>query len=218
MNILSLFNKSNNEVALREDVDQILARMKALKIEDDEQLQETGEFVQRIKGKQKEVKDLFEKERLERYDKLQETYAKINALIDPLKKAETIVKEKLGEYRKEQKRKAAEEEQKRLAELKKEAEDRLLEEAEANGDESILDDELMIPKPNLEIKVPKIKGVSFTEVWLFKIVDVDKIPRRYMMPDEKKIQGIVDALKAKTAIEGIEVYSEERVGAKAKSA
>ena len=210
MNVLSLFGKSKNEVALRQDVDQILDRMDALKIENDDQCQETGGFGQRIKGKQKEVKDFFENERSERYDRLQETYDKINKLVDPLKKAEKIVKDKLGVYHKEQKRKAAEEEQKRLAELKKEAEDRLLDEAEVNGDESILDDELMIPKPDLEIEIPKIKGVSFTEKWHFRIVG--ELPREYLMPDTQKLQGVVDALKANTKIEGLEVYSEERAG------
>jgi len=216
MNVLSLFGKSKNEVALRSDVAEILERMKALKIGNDEQAQETGEFVQRIKGKQNEVKDLFEEERSERYDKLQDTYDKINTLVKPLKKAEEVVKEKLGEWRKEQKRKAIEEEQKKLADLRKEAEDRLLDDAEANGDESILDEELMILKPDLEIKIPAIKGVSFTEKWHFRIVG--ELPREYMMPDIKKIQGVVDALKANTKIEGIEVYSDEQVGAKAKSA
>ncbi len=218
MNMLSLFNKSKNEVALRSDVDQILERMKALKIENDEQFEETGEFVQRIKGKQKEVKDLFETERKARYDKLQETYGKINALVDPLIKAEGIVKEKLVEWHRELKRKAAEEEQKRLAELKIQAEDRLLEEAEVNGDESILDEELMIPKSEFKTKIPTIRGVSFTEKWHFQIVDAMKIPREYLMIDERKIQDVVDALKANTKIDGIEVYSGERVGAKAKLA
>ncbi len=214
MNVLSLFGKSKNEVALRQDVDQILAKMEQLAITNDDQFQETAEFLQGIKGKQKEVKDNFEPRRAKAEAEKQKVLAEINSYKRPLEKAEIIVKKKLGEYRVEQEQKRREEEQKRLAELKTQEEDRLLEEAEANGDESILDDEIMLAKPTLETEIPKMAGISFTEVWHFEIVDVKQIPRDYMIPDERKIQGVVKALKDKTNIPGVRVYSDQQVGAR----
>jgi len=138
----------------------------------------------------------------------------INTYTDPLGKAEKIVKKKVGDYRTEQERKRREEEQKKLAELRAQAEDRLLDDAEANGDESILDEELMIAKPELETKTPAMKGISFTTVWHFQITDVNQIPRDYMMPDERKIGDVVKALKDKANIPGIRVFSEQQVGAR----
>ena len=212
--MIALFGQSKNEVALRQDVDQILAKMEQLAITNDNEFQETAEFLQGIKGKQKEVKDNFESRRAKAEAEKQKVLAEINSYKRPLEKAEIIVKKKLGEYRVEQEQKRREEEQKRLAELKTQEEDRLLEEAEANGDESILDDEIMLAKPTLETEIPKMAGISFTEVWHFEIVDVKQIPGDYMMPDERKIQGVVKALKDKTSIHGIRVYSDQQVGAR----
>lgn len=214
MNVLSLFNKSKNEVALRKDVDEILARMEALTIENAEQFKETAEFTQRIRGKQKEVIELFEPERKKTDEAHKAVTKQINSFLDPLKEAEKIVKKKLGDYRTVQERKRREEEQRKLAELKARAEDQLLEEAEANGDESILDEEIMVAKPDLETEIPAMKGISFTTVWHFQIVDVNQIPRDYMMPDEKKIGEVVRALKDKADIPGIRVFSEQQVGAR----
>jgi len=212
--MLTLFGKSKNEVALRQDVDQILAKMEQLAITNDNEFQETAEFLQGIKGKQKEVKDNFEPRRAKAEAEKQKVLAEINSYKRPLEKAEIIVKKKLGEYRVEQEQKRREEEQKQLAELKAQEEERLLNEAEANGDESILDDEIMVAKPTLETEIPKMAGISFTEVWHFEIVDVKQIPGDYMMPDERKIQGVVKALKDKTSIPGIRVYSDQQVGAR----
>ena len=212
--MIALFGQSKNEVALRQDVDQILAKMEQLAITNDEEFQETAEFLQGIKGKQKEVKDNFEPRRAKAEAEKQKVLAEINSYKRPLEKAEIIVKKKLGEYRVEQEQKRREEEQKRLAELKTQEEDRLLEEAEANGDESILDDEIMLAKPTLETEIPKMAGISFTEVWHFEIVDVNQIPRDYMIPDVRKIQGVVNALKDKTSISGIRVHPDQQVGAR----
>ena len=214
MSMLSLFNKSKNEVALRHDVDEILARMEALEIKDDKQFQETCQFLQGIKRKDKEVKEYFEPKRARFYGKYQEVLEEIRTFTGPLGKAEKIVKEKVGDYRTAQERKRREEEQRRLAELREQAEDQLLDDAEANGDESILNEELMIPKPELETEVPAMKGISFTEVWHFQVVDVDQLPRKYMIPDQKAIREVVRALKDKTDIPGIRVFSEQQVGAR----
>jgi len=214
MNVLTLFGKSKNEVALRQDVDEILSRMEALTIENAEQFTETAEFLKGIKGKTQEVKNYFEDERAKKYSEYKAVTTKISTYTDPLGKAEKIVKRKLGDYRTEQERKRREEEQRKLAELKAQAEDQLLDDAEANGDESILDEELMIAKPELETEVPAMKGISFTTVWHFQIVDAKQIPRDYMMPDEKKIGDVVKALKDKANIPGIRVFSEQQVGAR----
>jgi len=211
---MALFGQSKNEVALRQDVDSILAHMTQLVITNTEEFTQTGEFLQGIKGKQKEVKDYFEPRRAAAEAAKQKVMADINSFKHPLEKAERIVKEKLGDYRAEQDRKRREEEQKRLAELKAQEEERLLNEAEDTGDDSFLDDEIMIPQPQLETEIPAMRGVSFTTVWRFQITDVNQIPRSYMIPDDKKLANVVKALKDQANIPGIRVYSEQQVGAR----
>ena len=210
-----LFGKSKNELTLRKDVDHILAEMEQLDITTNEQFEKTGAFVQGIKGKQKEVKGHYEERRARTYDAYKAVTTEISSYIDSLVKAERIVKKKLGDYRAEMERKHREKEQRLLAEARKKEEERLLAEAEETGDDSILDDELIIPQPVVETEVPVMKGVSFTTVWKFEITDPRLLPYDYVMPDERKIRDVVKALKDKTNIPGVRVFPEQQVGARA---
>lgn len=58
---------------------------------------------------------------------------------------------------------------------------------------------------------PKITGQSVREVWQFQIVDVTKIPREYLMPDEKKLGQFARMMKADASLAGVRFYSETRV-------
>jgi len=68
--------------------------------------------------------------------------------------------------------------------------------------------------PTVESKVEEVEGVSTRKIWKFKIVDVNKIPREYLIPDEKYIGQIVRASKGKKLIEGIEIYSEDVISSR----
>ena len=213
--MLNIFSKSKNELTLRKDVDTILAEMEGLDITTNEQFEETGAFVQGIKSKQKEVKGHYEDKRVQTYEKYKAVTTEISSYIDPLVKAERIVKKKLGDYRTAMEKKRRDEEQRLLFEAQAMEEQRLLEDAEATGDDSILDEPLIVAPPVLETEVPKMKGISFTTVWRFDVVNVDDLPRKYMIIDVKKIQGVVNALKDASSIPGIRVFSEQQVGARA---
>ena len=87
--------------------------------------------------------------------------------------------------------------------------------AEAAGDKeeaaAIISAPTYVPAVILEKTVPKMAGGPvYRTITKFRIVDVNLIPRVYMVPDEVKIGGVVRALKRATDIPGIEVY-EERV-------
>lgn len=54
--------------------------------------------------------------------------------------------------------------------------------------------------------VPKTEGVSTTTRWKFRITDEELIPREYLVVDEKAIGKVVEALKGKVNIPGIQAY------------
>jgi len=54
---------------------------------------------------------------------------------------------------------------------------------------------------------PKVDGVSFREVWDFEVVAASQIPPEYLVPDLVAIRKVVQALKGKTAIAGIRVFT-----------
>lgn len=51
-------------------------------------------------------------------------------------------------------------------------------------------------------------GISKRSIWHFRVTDAGAIPDEYWTLDEKRIGGVVRALKADTKIPGIEVYEE----------
>jgi len=54
----------------------------------------------------------------------------------------------------------------------------------------------------------KMRGVGESEIWKFEITDAAAIPREFLMPDEKKITGVVKAMRGETKIPGIRIYPE----------
>lgn len=54
--------------------------------------------------------------------------------------------------------------------------------------------------------VAKVEGVSVRMVPDFRIVDASKIPSKFMLPNEKAIRAVVNALGEQAAIPGVEVF------------
>ena len=139
--------------------------------------------------------------------------ASYNSIVDPLLKAEKLVKAKMGNYLfKEEEKRAAEERringEKRLAQAI---------EAESRGDvgvaESIINGETFIP-PVIIAQDEKPQGVSSRKIIKWRIKDESQIPREFMMPDEAGIGKVVRALGGEAAmklIPGIEIYYETSV-------
>lgn len=67
--------------------------------------------------------------------------------------------------------------------------------------------------PVVASKVEKISGLQTRVNWKFRIVDASKIPREYMIPNEKSIGEIGRATKGVVKIDGVEFYSEETMAA-----
>lgn len=55
----------------------------------------------------------------------------------------------------------------------------------------------------------KIDGIHYRTDWLFEIVDIAKIPRIYMIPNESAIGKIVRINKEKAEIPGVRIYSKK---------
>lgn len=197
---------------LQKHVDQVIAEMTGLVIRNDKENAFAAEFLKKVKETQKTVTEHFEPKKREAYEPYKAILDEIKRFTDALGKAEKAVKQKMSAYRAEQerKRREAEAEARRIAEerARKEAEERLLAEAEATGDESVLDEPIEVETytPPPEKEPEKIDGISYVSHWTFEITDVNAIPREYMMPDEKKIRGVVKAMKSYTRIPGVRVY------------
>lgn len=48
--------------------------------------------------------------------------------------------------------------------------------------------------PPVEVNVPKVEGLKTRTNWKFEVLDVDKLDKKFLMPNEKLIQSMVDKL------------------------
>jgi hypothetical protein len=206
---------------------QALANIENFVIREEADLKEAAEWLRKNKETQKIVKDFFEPEREATYKAYKNVTDKIKRFNDILSRSERIIKRKMADYRMEQERIRREAERK--AEIAAEEERRKAEEARmrlrekgANGESEELESELTDITlteniaANMAERAPeeKLDGVVFIENWVFKVEDITKVPIEYLMLDEKKVRGIVKAMKGDTNIPGIHVYAEKTVRAR----
>lgn len=92
--------------------------------------------------------------------------------------------------------------------FQKEAEQRQAEAtAAAARAEAKEDKAASVTAPVIVVEAQKAAGIKSRTDWKFEIVDATKIPREYMMPDEKKIGAVVKATRGSIAIAGVRAYS-----------
>jgi colicin import membrane protein len=194
---------------------------------------DAGESLKVIKSKYKEVDDLRKSLTKPLDDSKKRIMELFGKPLDFLEKAEQAVKSAMLKWQQEQERirKAEEErlqaEQRRqAAELErqaKEAEERAAklktsearEKAEAKAAELKSQAAVVASvNPVVESAFVAVKGVATRTVWKFKIVDVNKIPREFMIPDEKLIGKMAEVTKGTKKIDGVEFYSEEIIAAR----
>lgn len=165
------------------------------------------------------------------YRAYQEWPKLIKELKDPYEKARNHLNSQITPYIQEIERKRQEEiDRQRQIAIKEEMERRKAEEArrmeeaaklEALGAkeeaEQIMSEVLQenqtpvitVPPPPTIPKV-EMKGMAMVTYWHFRIKNEALIPRNLMMPNEKAIGKLVDALHDKANIPGVEVYSETK--------
>ena len=62
---------------------------------------------------------------------------------------------------------------------------------------------------SLPSSVRKAEGESKAKVWKFRIIDVSKIPREFMIPNEVMLGALARNAKELAKVDGIEFYSED---------
>jgi len=120
----------------------------------------------------------------------------------PLLEAEQITRKALTAYKVEQKRKADE-----TAKLNQDAIDLARRQAEANNGEFTVE-----IKPIPVLFAPKLtrtdQGTSgLVDNWKYRIVDLEKLPREYMIPDDAMLKSIAKSSHDKKQVAGVEFYN-----------
>jgi len=197
---------------LEKDTALVTVEAEVIVIENDEQNLYASEFLKKIKGVMKRIGETFDPIVTKAHSAHKEAIAQKNKHTAPLKKAEVILKTKIGYYMQEQERLRAEEQRRLEKEAREAAEALALAEAstaetEEEQEEIIqtaIDDTPVVFVP----EKPKIAGISIRKTWDYKIIDVSKINSKFMIPDAKKIKKMVDATgkDAEAIVGGIKLF------------
>lgn len=200
----------------------IVRRAEALTIDSAHEYTDAAEFLKDIRRGVKEIDAAFATLIQDAHTLHGNLCAKRDHYRAPLLHAERGIKDRMGAFSTEQDRIRREAEQAERARLKREADDRRLADAQAlqdagddAGAEALMEaPPIVAPPVVLPAAVPKAKGISVRKVWKYRIIDFKLVPHEYLTIDEKKIGGVVRALKENAKIAGVLVYSEDSTSVK----
>lgn len=212
----------------------LLADAESLEITTAEQYNAAAQLLPSVKG----LSERLNSERFSQTRPLDREKAAIMDLYRPLAetlmKAEGIVKRGLKAFADEQKRLQQEAQRKANEEARKER-DRLeglalkarqeanaseLERVAARAEvraEKYEDKAAAVVAPVVPVDLPKVAGIGTREQWKFEITDAALIPREYLIPDEKAIRQVVNALKERAAIAGVRTWREDGITSRSAS-
>lgn len=215
---------SENDAPLLEAVTLQLQRSEALSITTAEDYEQAGDVLKGLAGIVKRIGEFFDddiaaanKIHKSLTGKKRQALEKVQARIDTLKRF-------MGDYVQAQERLRLAAEREAQAAARKAEEDRVAREAaalEAAGDKQlaadVIEQHIATPAPVVHVAstTPKVSGVSTVEAWNFEIVNAALLPREHMIPNEKSIRGIVNALKGAARIPGVRIFRQDQVRVRA---
>jgi hypothetical protein len=200
---------------------------KALKVIDSPSYVAAGELWKTIKGIRAKVAETFDSNIKKAHELHKGLVAEKKRHDAPLDEAERMVKQAMSRYDQEQERNRREEQARLEAIARKQEQERRLQEAIVAEEElraqgatkeeaaqeaaAIIDEPVSVAPVVLPKATPKLAGGPvYRTIWKFRIINVNLIPRQYMVPDEKAIGGVIRSSQGKISIPGVTAY-EERV-------
>lgn len=114
---------------------------------------------------------------------------------EPLEKASALLRKKIGDFQQQREQRALIEHRAAQAEAEKVA-------RETDTPVAAVVPTAIAQKPD---------GVSMRTIWKYEVIDATKLPREYMIPNEKMLGEIVRAMGGETKISGVKVWSEKSV-------
>lgn len=210
----------------------------SIAVNSQEDLQRAAAFLMQIKQTKDKVEHSFNPIIEQAHKAHKEAITRRNEYLIPLENAEKITKQKISIYVTEQERIKEQEKQRQLAEMRRQEEERrkkIEEEAllkaqqfEALNKPKQVEHVLQQAQNKIEeekqqaqiqqnvvqqfspTKVETPTNIATRKVYKYRIIDVTKISRDFLVPDEGGIRKVVFALKkgAEKIVGGIEVYEE----------
>lgn len=192
--------KDREIVQIQREAGDLVQRAQNYQVVSDETYEEAGGIVSWIAQGKKRIearRKFFTQPLNDQVKKINELFKELSM---PFVKSDAIVRNKMLDYRQGQEKKRRDEEEK----MKKEAE-------KIAKKEGISKEEVIASMEKKET-VSTTDKTTVRKDWTFEIIDVNKIPRKFLMPDEVNIRKAVRNGVRKIA--GINIYEKEIVSIK----
>lgn len=226
-----VLDTSKEENALGTQATALERQVDAMVVSNDVGYAAAAELLKRVKKAQTAVKNYWEPLRKSAKAAYDAVVEKKKNMLDPIEKAEKVLKSKMGEYAMELERRQREEALRQQAEAKAEAERLLNEavEAETNGDDAGVESALTVVEVYEDVAAmsstvkatkPKASGISLQKTWKITGVDPEKVPISFngteIRPvDTAAVLRLIKASKGQISIPGIEFAEDYSVSATA---
>jgi hypothetical protein len=176
---------------------EIVTTGKELVIDNQENYNLAAQVLKTIKLQEKAIKELLDPKVDEANKAHKEATAERNKYLNPLKEIETKLKNHMSQF-------IALEERKRQEEQRRQYEERQAQEALLLSAGAKEEAKELVEVP-IEVAKVETAGISYRDNWKYTIVDPSQLPEEYTMrvPDEKKIEAVVKALKDEAKIPGV---------------
>lgn len=214
-------------IKFEEQKKSIVEQVRSLVVKDQESYQKGASLKVIISAFKKMLEIYFNPKVSLIKEKYDEEKAQRDKYLKPAKELDDEVKDKLKIYERQKEKEAAEAKRKADKERqdkidaetvrrKVEAEQKVKDEAEVMGVDvaEVKVDEIEEVQPeDVEVAQPiatidKVKGLGIRKVWKAKILNIEKVPRTYMIPDMVRLNDLARKNKSKMSIPGVEFYED----------
>ncbi len=181
------------ETELQTQSSNLLDAVQFVTINNDEELEEANGILRKIATLRRAAKAHFEGLKKPFNDAMANLRKKEKEFLEPMLNGEAVIKNLIVQYN-----------------TKRDAE---IQEAQKELDQisSEMSDSGLSVLPSVKLENPDLQGTHFRKRYDFEIVDVNLIPREYLVVDTAAIGKVVRALKDKTNIPGIKVVIKQDI-------
>lgn len=207
---------------LEQEVNPVIIAAQAIQVIDAVTFGQAMELGKACSARIKLVEEKLGPAKRKTYEAYQEVMRLMKSFIDPLKVAKKTISSRAYLWQKvEEERKRFEAEEARRKAEAEAAEKRRIEEENrlvlaerlekegmAEQAEEVLEAPVVVEVAEVAAPAPKVKveGASTRENWQGEVINIDLIPREYMMPDLVKLNRTTKTLKGETRIPGWKVW------------
>jgi len=218
-NELAVIESTEVEV-MRNDGTSLIESAKAVAraIVDGPTLQRAADMMLEAKRRVKAIKDRFKDSKSAAKKAHMEICELESSLIEPYERLEVeIIKPAMAAFDMAQEQKRRAEEERMMAEAKKKAEDERLsaaaelEKAGERDSAQMLMDAPVEVAPVVQPRMDAPAGISYRDVWKYRIVNPSLVPDEFWVIEEKRIADRVRSMKGEAQIPGVEVWKERAV-------